>query len=279
MIFDTHSHCYWDSLYGRIGDIISHMDDVWVMHAVQIGCDVESSEKAIELARKFPGRFFATVWYHPEEAQDNSDYTYVEKLEELIISHRESIVAIGECGFDFHYLDGSNNGKEAINMNSLSNKAKLQIESQKNWWMIQWEMAQKYNLPLVIHTRDARDDTLSFMREHDIYRAVMHCFSEDWDFARELLEFSPEIYFSFSGIVTYKNALKIQEAAAKIPLNRILIETDAPFLAPQPVRGSENEPAYVRYVLDKIISLRDETPEEIEKVIYENSLRFYAVTA
>lgn len=96
------------------------------------------------------------------------------------------------------------------------------------------------------------------MRENVIDRCVMHCFSEDWDFARELLEFSSEIYFSFSGILTYKNAEKIQEAAKKIPLERILIETDSPFLSPQRVRGTVNEPANTRYILEKLCELRDE---------------------
>ncbi len=144
---------------------------------------------------------------------------------------------------------------------------------------MQWELASRYNLPLVIHTRDARDKTLEFMKEQAINRCVMHCFSEDWEFARELLEFSSEIYFSFSGIVTYKNAPKIQEAAMKIPLNRILIETDAPFLAPQAVRGSVNEPANTRYILEKICELRTESSKEIEDVIYENSLRFYRLSS
>ena len=105
----------------------------------------------------------------------------------------------------------------------------------------------------------------------------MHCFSEDWDFARELLDFSSEIYFSFSGILTYKNAPTIQEAASKIPLERILIETDAPFLAPQPVRGTTNEPANTLYVLEKLVELRTEWREEIEKRVYDNSLRFYGL--
>lgn len=96
------------------------------------------------------------------------------------------------------------------------------------------------------------------MRENVINRCVMHCFSEDWDFAHELLDFSSEIYFSFSGILTYKNAPKIQEAASKIPLERILIETDSPFLAPQPVRGTTNEPANTLYVLEKLVELRTE---------------------
>ena len=277
MIFDTHSHCYWDSLIVRIDDIVENMESAGVTHAVQIGCDLESSSKALSLARRFPGRFFATVGYHPEEAQDDGQYGYIEALEALILADRDIIVAVGETGFDHHYLDGTDGGKSPIDKNHLSEKAKTQIENQKAWWVMQWEMATRHNLPIVIHTRDARDETLDFMMREGIDRAVMHCFSEDWLFAQTLLDFSPEIYFSFSGIVTYKNAHAIQEAATKIPLNRILIETDSPFLAPQPVRGTENEPAHTRYILDKIISLRNENPEMIERVIYENSLRFYGL--
>lgn len=163
-------------------------------------------------------------------------------------------------------------------MNHLSEKAKNQIANQQAWWIMQWELACRYNLPLVIHTRDARDDTLIFMKENSITRCVMHCFSEDWDFAKELIEFSDEIYFSFSGILTYKNASKIQEAASKIPLDRILIETDSPFLAPQPVRGTVNEPANTRHVFEKLCELRGESREEIERTVYENSLRFYGLS-
>lgn len=105
----------------------------------------------------------------------------------------------------------------------------------------------------------------------------MHCFSEDITFARELMEFSDNIYFSFSGIVTYKSAPLIQEAAMKLPLNRILIETDAPFLSPQPVRGTVNEPANTRYVLEKICELRSESREVIEDSIYENSKRVFGI--
>ncbi len=288
MIFDTHAHCYWDTLEPRIDGIISNMDKMNVTKAVQIGCDIESSKKAIALARRFPGVFYATVWYHPEEAQNNYElwimnYKWgigetVERLEQLIIENRDIVVAIGETWFDHHYLDGSDGGKIRVDMMSLSLKAREQIENQKHWWLAQWELAKKHDLPLVIHTRDARDETLDFMKKNDINRFVMHCFSEDWDFAQELLEFSSEIYFSFSGILTYKNAPKIQEAASRIPLNRILIETDSPFLAPQAVRGTINEPANMRYVLEKLVELRNEWREEIERIVYDNSLRFYSLT-
>ncbi len=199
----------------------------------------------------------------------------MQELEILLIHNRNVVVAVGECGFDFHYLDGSDGGKIRVDLDHLSDKAREQIENQRYWWKEQWKLAQKYSLPLVIHTRDAREATLEFMKAEWITRAVMHCFSEDWEFARALLDFSDEIYFSFSGILTYKSALAIQEAAQKIPLDRILIETDAPFLAPQPVRGTVNEPGNTRYVLEKLVELRMESGEEIERQVYENSLRFY----
>lgn len=277
MIIDTHSHCYWESLEPRIDEVLANMKAASVTKAVQIGCDIESSEKAISLAQKFPETFYATVWYHPESAQDSSDFRMVEAFERLIIEQRKHIVGVGETGFDFHYLDGTDGGKIPINMDRLSQKAQLQIQNQKHWWRIQFELATRHDLPLIIHTRDARDATLEFMKSEGIGRAVMHCFSEDFDFAQELMDFSSEIYFSFSGIVTYKNAAKVQEAAKNIPLDRILVETDAPYLAPQPVRGQVCEPAFTRFTLEKIAELRGVSPGEIEDRIYENSRRFYWV--
>ena len=165
-------------------------------------------------------------------------------MDDLISKYREYIVAVGECGFDFHYLSDN------------PETASLQKVFQEVWFSEQWELAQKYSLPLVIHTRDAREATLGFMKSNGINKCVMHCFSEDWEFARELLDFSDEIYFSFSGILTYKKSEKIQEAAVHIPIDRILVETDAPFLAPQIVRGQVNEPAYTRYTLEKLAELR-----------------------
>ncbi len=247
-----------------------------VRYAVQIGCDIETSERAIVLARRFPGTFFATVGYHPETAQDVENISEeIEKMDRLVSENRDIIVAIGECGFDFHYLDGTDGGKKPIDLANLSERAKRQMENQKKWLLAEWNLAQKYDLPLVIHTRDARDMTLEFMRENQINRAVMHCFSEDLDFARELHDFSEGIYFSFSGIVTYKKSDSIREAAKNLPLDRILVETDSPFLAPQPVRGQVCEPSFTRMNLEMIQEIRAESPEEIENRIFENSCRFY----
>lgn len=293
MIIDTHAHCYWESMLPRIDEIVQSMKDRDVSHAVQIGCDIESSNQAIMLAQRFPGIFYATVGHHPETAQDvifdssiwkvghdeknNFSIMDISYFEELIIQNRDAIVAVGECGFDFHYLDGSNGGKNPVNFTNLSEKAKEQIENQKKWWLAQWGLAKKYNLPLVIHTRDARNETLDFMINNHIDRAVIHCYSEDPEFARTLMDFSDNIYFAFWWILTYKKSELVQETAKILPLNRILLETDAPFLSPQVVRGTVNEPANTRYVLEKLCELRDESNEEIEKVVYENSMKFYSL--
>ena len=162
-------------------------------------------------------------------------------------------------------------------MDALSDIAKQQIENQKRWWILQWNLAKRYDLPLVIHTRDARDATADFMIENNINRAVIHCYSEDPAFAQKLMDFSDEIYFAFGGILTYKKSEQVQATAQMLPLSRILLETDAPFLSPQAVRGSVNEPSNTRYILEKLIELRTESAEEIERVIYENSLRFYGI--
>jgi TatD DNase family protein len=236
-----------------------------ITHAIQIGCDRETTQKALKLAQDYPEYFRATVGFHPENAQNytlDSAKKELDTLEILIRDNREMIVAIGECGLDYHYL---------------TENREHEIMIQRFAWKYQAEIGKKYNLPLVIHSRDAREDTLLFMQENEIWFAIMHCYAEDYPFACELMKLSPDIYFSFSWVVTYKSAPLIQEAAAKIPLDRILIETDAPFLSPQPVRGTVNEPANTRYVLEKICELRTEPREVIEKIIYENSKRVYGI--
>lgn len=253
-----------------------NMSQKGVTIAVQIGCDIDSSKHAIALSHRFPGIFYATVGHHPETAQDESG-DFISDFEQLVAENRDIIVAIGETGFDHHYLDGTDGGNVAVNMELLSDKALEQIENQKRWWLAQWELAKRYDLPLVIHTRDARDATAEFMIENGINRAVIHCYSEDPAFAQKLMDFSDEIYFAFGGILTYKKSEQVQATAQMLPLNRILLETDAPFLSPQAVRGTVNDPSNTRYILEKLIELRTESAEEIERVVYENSLRFYGI--
>lgn len=253
MIFDTHSHCYFEKLAGRIDEVHANMLESDVTHTVQIGCDIASSVAAIELARKFDN-WYATVGYHPVDAQNpelsknrasgkeimpdaklsgyepnplDSEHYHADmeaELRKLVDEHRDIVVAIGETGLDFHYLSQDEPQRSR------------ELAEQYYWFEKLAVIAQDYHLPLVIHSRDARRETLDAIKKFGIRNAVIHCFSEDFEFARELMDFSDGIYFSFSGILTYPNAPEIRDAARRLPLNRILIETDAPFLSPQAVR-------------------------------------------
>lgn len=265
MLFDTHTHSYFPELSARQDEIIAEMTRQKVHYATQIGCDIETSMQAVELAKKYQS-YYATIGYHPTEWQSVSREKIPEimgELEAILIVNYENIVAIGETGFDYYHLSPET--------------ADEQKETQKILFFAQAALAIKYELPIVIHTRDARADTLRYIQESGIKKAIIHCFSEDFAFAEELMAYSDEIMFSFSGIVTYKKSLAVQEAARLLPLSKILIETDAPFLSPQAVRGTINEPANVRYVLEMIQNLRSEDATEIERVIYENSLRMYGI--
>lgn len=189
----------------------------------------------------------------------------IEKIRGLLKKERGSVVAIGETGWDFYRLSEDPLVREK------------EIESERRAFSAQADLAEEFGLPLVIHTRNSGQATLDSLRELDIRNAVIHCFSEDLDFARKAMEISSGILFGFSGILTYKSAKNLHEAAKELPLDRILVETDAPFLAPEPVRGTTNESANVRHVLDRLKTYRHESSETVEKTVFANSLRFYGL--
>lgn len=172
-------------------------------------------------------------------------------------------MAIGETGLDYYHLE---EGKEED-----------QKRTQKAFFAAQVQLAQQHSLPVIIHTRNAAADTLACMKEFSLKKFVIHCFTEDLAFAEEILKISDESYVSFSGIITYNKSDAIRQVAKQIPLGRILIETDAPFLAPQAFRGQTNQSAFTREVLNTIIALRTEDQKTIEDTIFANSLRFFGI--
>jgi TatD DNase family protein len=267
MIFDTHCHGYWHGLIDRQAELRDHMRAEGVLRSVQIGTDYESSRQSLSLARAWGPGTWCTAGIHPEGCQDFSESEapeQVRRLEPLIRQNRDKIVAIGETGLDYFHLT---RGREAV-----------QKKTQQAFLRAHAALALDLDLPLVIHTRDAAADTLFLIKECGIRRAVIHCYSEDPSFARELLEWSDEIYFSFSGILTYRKATSVQDTARTLRLDRILVETDAPFLVPQAVRDkyTVNEPAFTRHVMDFLKTLRPEPPEAVEQAVWQNSNRFFA---
>lgn len=268
MIFDTHCHAYWKDLECIQKEVISRMASENVLRSVQVGTDWETNRKALSLAREWGDGTWCAAALHPSSSQDRPEEgaaNWVLRLENFIRRNPDKIVAVGETGLDYYHLKKADRSG--------------QKRSQRAFFAAHAALAQKLDLPLVIHTRDAAGDTLDLVRECGVRRAVIHCFSEDADFARALMDWSGEIYFSFSGILTYRNALSIHEAARTLPLERILIETDAPFLVPEAAkdRFRINEPCCTRHVLDALKKIRPETAEEVEKTVWDNSNRFFGI--
>ena len=231
------SHCHLP-LLGAGRDTAQYLADaaaVGVGHVLCVGVDLESFPAVLALAQRFPN-VWASVGIHPNGETGVRD-TSVEEL--CAIARDPRVVAIGETGLDYFHQQGDTTLQHA--------RFRLQIRA-----------ARAAGKPLVIHTRDAAADTLRLMREEgaDAVGGVMHCFVEDWATAEAAMELG--FYVSFSGIVTFKNASALQEVARKVPLDRLLVETDAPWLAPMPRRGKPNEPAYVRHTAEFLAQLRGE---------------------
>jgi TatD DNase family protein len=269
MIIDTHTHIYLNKKTTE-ENIISQLKDDDITNIISIWIDLETSKKSIELARKNPWIIYATVWIHPNDIwkYKNNLKETIDKLEKMIVENREFVKWVWECWFDYHYTKDEN--------------FKEKSHYQEIFFREQIILAKKYNLPVVIHSRDSKDDTLRVLKELDCKKFILHCYSEDLDFAYKVIYYSSECKISFSWIVTYKSALNVQNTAANIPLDKILVETDCPFLAPQEVRWSENIPNNAKYNLKKVFNLRQEnwkkeTWEDFEKQVFQNSKNIFKI--
>lgn len=251
MLVDSHCHLDFPDLTNRLPDVLQRMQDKQVGLAVCIGVNLEDFPKVLALAEQEP-RLFATVGVHPE-------YTDVEEPDEdrlVALASHPKVIAIGETGLDYYWQ-------------------KDQPEWQRDRFRTHIRAAKRCGKPLVVHTRDSAVDTLRVLKEEgaDAVGGVMHCFTENWEIARQALDLG--FYLSFSGIVTFKNATIVKEVAQKCPLDRLLVETDSPYLAPVPYRGKPNEPAYVHYVAEEIARLRGISLEEISKATTDNFFRLF----
>jgi TatD DNase family protein len=265
-LFDTHTHIYLSEKKSEDEIIAEIMWDKDLIYIATIGLDKDVNFHNIELSKKH-SCIIPTIWIHPcyvEKYKDNKDII-LKEMEDTI--QNEKIYAIWECWLDYYRLPPK------LTETKLSKEELIGL--QKYFFTSQIKLAKKYQLPLIIHNREASNDILEILKNEDYKNFVFHCYSENYDFAQKILEFSPEAMISFSGIVTFNSAKTIQGTAQKIPLKNILIETDCPYLSPVPERGTENYPGKVKYVLKKIQELRWEKDDEVEETIFENSLRFF----
>lgn len=261
MIFDTHSHLQFDDFID-IEKELRIMEAYDVKYTTLIWSDYNSTLKSIKLARKYNNLFVVAWIIHPIDAPklENLEEEYI-KVRKLIIENRDIIVWIWEVWFDYFHIN--------------KDRFEQEKEIQRKAFIKNYELAQEFGLPIIIHNRDAWEDTYEMLMKLKTPKFVIHCYTGNYNWAMKFLDLSPDAYIGFSGIVTFKNSIEVQETASKIPLERILVETDAPYLAPAPYRWKLNTPWYTKYNLDKIKELRKETPELIENQIFENSLKFY----
>lgn len=257
-LFDTHCHLDDPRLFEQLDEVLARADAAGVKKIASIGCarSLDGIRSALEIAHAHPDRVVATIGTHPHDAEHYDDAI---EAEIRAIGEDPKIVAIGELGLDFYYDNSPR-------------------EQQKEVMRRQIAIARELKLPIIVHTRSAAAETLEILREENArdVGGIIHCFSEDRDFAKEALELG--FVASFSGIVTFKNAQAIQEAAIHQPLDALLVETDAPYLAPVPFRGKTNEPAYVAHTAAKIAELRGVDVEEILERSWENAHRVFALS-
>jgi TatD DNase family protein len=251
MLVDSHCHLDFPDFAQRLPELLGNMQANEVGCAVCIGVNLEDFPRVLALAESQP-YLFATVGVHPE-------YTDAEEpdLARLVaLAQHPKVIAIGETGLDYYWH-------------------KDKPEWQRERFRTHIRAAIACGKPLVIHTRESADDTLRILEEEGAQAVggVMHCFTESWEVAQRALDLG--FYISFSGIVTFKNALTIKDVAQKTPLERILIETDAPYLAPVPYRGKQNQPAYVRHVAEEVARLRGVDLDVIATASTDNFFRLF----
>lgn len=265
MFFDTHCHPYLSKLKSE-NDVLESIQKQNNQYITSVWVDLETSKRCYEIAKKYDFAY-ASVWIHPCDIwkYKNLDET-IKELEKLAKNNK--VVAIWECWLDYYRLPPKTESEKSIE----------EIKSlQKQFFIAQIELAKKLNLPVIIHNREAKDDILEILKSTDCKNFIMHCFSENLDFANACLDFAPKCMISFSWILTFNSAKDIQETASKIPLKNILIETDSPYLTPTPFRWQENYPNYVQYVFEKLCILRNESREEVEKQVWDNSLKMFKI--
>ena len=252
-LFDTHAHLDDERFDEDREQIIEQIKKDGISLIVNPGADMKSSRAAIKLAEKYDF-IYAAVGIHPHDVKDITEADLIE-LEQM--AKHEKVVAIGEIGLDYYYDNSPR-------------------ELQREYFIKQIELANKLSLPIIIHSRDASMETYEILKEHkkDI-GCVLHCFSQSLEMAELYLKIG--CHLSFAGPLTFKKSSKLKEVARNIPLDKIFIETDSPYLTPEPYRGRRNDPSKVRYVAEELSKLRAISVDKIAEITMNNAIEFFDI--
>ena len=253
MLFDTHAHLNDPAFDPDRKELMESFASAGVSLVMNAGCSLESSRQIVAMAEEYPW-LYASVGSHPDAA-DEVNETVVEEYRKLCkLSNK--VKAIGEIGLDYYYED-------------------IPREIQQRAFRLQMELAKELDMPVIVHERDAHNDGLAIVKEFPTVKGVFHCYSGSAEMARQLVNLG--WYIGFTGVLTFKNARKAVETAASIPLDRIVLETDCPFMAPEPFRGKRNHPGYLYRMAEKLAEIRGISLEEVHTATMENSKRLYRI--
>ncbi len=253
-LIDTHCHLDMTSYDKDLTEVLERAEKSRIKRIISIGIDLPSSERAVLLAKKYKP-ISATIGIHPHDVKNTTDSDY-ELLGQLFTKNSDYIVGYGEIGLDYV-------------------KNYSPIDKQQHHFTKQLDLADKLQLPVIIHNRNADNDTLDILKKAKplTQGGIMHCFSGDYNFARQVLDMG--LLISIPGVVTFKNAATLQEVVKKVPLTSLVLETDGPFLAPHPHRGKRNEPSFILYTACKIAEIRNIRIEEVAEQTSLNSEQLF----
>lgn len=255
-IFETHAHYDDDRFNEDREEILASLPDNNIEYVVNVGASIETTKATLELAKKYD-YIYAAVGVHPSDVSDLNEETFKWLSEQTKV---EKVVAVGEIGLDYYW-----------------DKEPEVQENQRYWFKRQLELARDAHLPVIIHSRDAAKDTFDIMKEQSAGEigGVVHCFSYSKEMALEYVKMG--MYIGIGGVVTFKNAKKLKEAVEAIPLNRILLETDCPYLTPEPNRGKRNSSLYLPYVVEEIARIKGVSIDEVIEVTTNNAKLMYNI--
>lgn len=250
-MFESHAH-YDDQRFDKDRDQILNELKNDLDYLVNVGADIKSSKDSVLLSKMYD-YIYASVGVHPHNVKNLDDEKII-KLQELI-KNNDKVIAVGEIGLDFYYDNSPR-------------------EEQKKWFKIQLKIAEKYDLPVIIHSRDADQITFDILKKHNV-KGVIHCFSGSKELAKEYVKRG--FLIGVGGIVTYKNARKLVEVVKEISIDNILIETDAPYLSPEPKRGSRNDSSNLKYIVQKIAEIKNINKDEVVKKTKNNAKKLFNI--
>ena len=253
MIFDTHAHYNDEAFDSDRETLLDDLPKKDVEYVVNAASDIESSLESIKLSRKYD-YIYSCVGIHPENMGNNLDKDYILKLEELIENNKK-VVAVGEIGLDYHF--------------DIESK-----EQQKEVFENQIKLAVKHDLPIIVHDREAHKDTLDILKKYKP-KGIVHCFSGSVEMAREIIKLG--MFLGIGGILTFKNAKNIVNVAKEIPLEKLVLETDAPYLAPTPFRGKRCDSSFIKYTAEKLAQIKEISVDEVYTKTCETAKKIFKI--